>query len=111
MASADNKNSKEGKRISALKMVFPYIIPYKLQLGYENCTVDECLRLLLPSKVLECNKNTNNGLPGSFETIGHIAHVNLQEPFIQYKHLIGKVILGIYPLPNALHLPFTLTIP
>ena len=33
MASADNKNSKEGKRISALKMVFPYIIPYKLQLA------------------------------------------------------------------------------
>ena len=33
MASADNTNSKEGKRISALKMVFPYIIPYKLQLA------------------------------------------------------------------------------
>jgi ATP-binding cassette subfamily B protein len=33
VASADNKNSKEGKRISALKMVFPYIIPYKLQLA------------------------------------------------------------------------------
>ena len=32
MSSADNKNSKEVKRISALKMVFPYIIPYKLQL-------------------------------------------------------------------------------
>lgn len=33
MSSADNKNSKEVKRISALKMVFPYIIPYKLQLA------------------------------------------------------------------------------
>ena len=33
MSSADNKNSKEVKRISALKMIFPYIIPYKLQLA------------------------------------------------------------------------------
>jgi ATP-binding cassette subfamily B protein len=33
VSSADNKNSKEVKRISALKMVFPYIIPYKLQLA------------------------------------------------------------------------------
>ena len=33
MSSGDNKNSKEVKRISALKMVFPYIIPYKLQLA------------------------------------------------------------------------------
>ena len=32
MASGDNKNRKNIKSISALKMVLPYIMPYKLQL-------------------------------------------------------------------------------
>ena len=32
MASGDNKNRKNTKSISALKMVLPYIMPYKLQL-------------------------------------------------------------------------------
>ena len=33
MASVSSKNSKGGKNISALKMVLPYIMPYKLQLA------------------------------------------------------------------------------
>ena len=33
MQSGDKQNIKEGKSISALKMILPYITPYRLQLG------------------------------------------------------------------------------
>jgi hypothetical protein len=32
-------------------------------------------------------------VPTSFETIGHIAHLNLRAEHEQYKHIIGQVIL------------------
>lgn len=32
-------------------------------------------------------------VPSSFETVGHIAHLNIRDELIPYKHLIGQVIL------------------
>ena len=32
-------------------------------------------------------------MPSSFETVGHIAHLNIRDELIPYKHLIGQVIL------------------
>ena len=32
-------------------------------------------------------------VPSSFETVGHIAHVNLREEVLCFKHLIGRVLL------------------
>lgn len=34
-------------------------------------------------------------IPGSFETIGHIAHLNLRKYLIPYKYLIGQAILEV----------------
>lgn len=64
------------------------IVPYTLKLGYEYYTAEEVLRRLLPASV---------DVPGSFETVGHIAHLNLREEQEPYKKLIGAVILDKSP--------------
>ena len=55
---------------------------YELVLGYENWTAEQVLRAVLPADVSE--------VPSSFETIGHIAHVNLRDSQLDYRKLIGK---------------------
>lgn len=64
------------------------VIPYTLKLGYEYYTAEEVLRRLLPEGI---------DVPGSFETVGHIAHLNLRDEHEPYKHLIGQVILDKSP--------------
>lgn len=36
-------------------------------------------------------------MPTSFESIGHIAHVNLKDELLPYKHIIGQVLLDKNP--------------
>ena len=47
-----------------------------LEIGYENLSADEILRSLLPTEV---------EVPTSYETIGHIAHLNLRPEHEPYK--------------------------
>lgn len=65
---------------------------YELVLGYEYWTAEQVLRAVLPAEI--------NEVPSSFETIGHIAHVNLRDAQLEYKTLIGKWhwLIGIYPI-------------
>ena len=58
---------------------------YDLILGYEHWTAEQVLRAVLPAEISE--------VPSSFETIGHIAHVNLRDSQLDYKKLIGKYFL------------------
>lgn len=66
---------------------------YELVLGYEHWTAEQVLRAVLPAEI--------NEVPSSFETIGHIAHVNLRDSQLGYKTLIGRFLLL-----NYLHVPF-----
>ena len=60
------------------------LVEYKLCLSYANYSYEEVLQRLLPSGV---------EIPSSFETIGHIAHLNLREAHLPFKLLIAQVML------------------
>ncbi|XP_057967990.1 tRNA (guanine(37)-N1)-methyltransferase 2 isoform X3 [Malania oleifera] len=59
------------------------VVPYSLTLGYSYWGADHILKQLLPSGV---------EVPSSFETIGHIAHLNITGELLPYKDVIAKVI-------------------
>ncbi|KAH9289627.1 hypothetical protein KI387_033744, partial [Taxus chinensis] len=59
------------------------VVPYSLVLGYTYWTADHILKEILPPGM---------EVPSSFETIGHIAHLNICENLLPYKHDIAKVI-------------------
>lgn len=57
---------------------------YELRLGYDDLGVDEVLRELLPPHL---------DVPSSFESAGHLAHLNLRDGHEPYRFLIGQVVL------------------
>lgn len=61
---------------------------HELILDYDYWNSDEILTATLPDGM---------DVPSSFETIGHIAHLNLRPEHEPFKHLIGSVILDKNP--------------
>ncbi|KAJ1560608.1 tRNA(m(1)G37)methyltransferase [Nowakowskiella sp. JEL0078] len=59
---------------------------YNLILDYNYWTSDQILRSIIPDEL---------DVPSAFETIGHIAHLNLREHYGPYKNIIGNVILEV----------------
>ncbi|KAF8899081.1 hypothetical protein BD779DRAFT_1689909 [Infundibulicybe gibba] len=62
------------------------LVKYQLDLDYDYWTADEILQAILPEDLCE-------GSPTGFAMTGHIAHVNLNDEYLPYKHIIGQVIL------------------
>lgn len=61
----------------------PQITHVGVQYDYSDYNYHEALKLLLPNHIVT---------PSGYETIGHVAHLNLKEPQFPYKYLIGQVI-------------------
>ena len=59
-------------------------VRYTLRLGYEHLSAEQALRRLLPEGV---------DVPSAFESVGHVAHVNLRAEALPFKALIGQVLL------------------
>lgn len=59
------------------------VVPYTLTLGYSYWSADHILKRILPAGV---------EVPSSFETIGHVAHLNISDDLLSYKDVIAKVI-------------------
>ncbi|KAH0706681.1 hypothetical protein KY289_011757 [Solanum tuberosum] len=60
------------------------IVRCKLTLLYNYWQMNEVLEVLLPQGMI---------VPSAFETVGHIAHLNLRDEHFPYKKLIAKVVL------------------
>ncbi|KAJ2696541.1 tRNA(m(1)G37)methyltransferase [Coemansia sp. IMI 203386] len=63
-------------------------VHHQVILDYEHWSADEILKAVLPD---------SNEAPTSYEQIGHIAHMNLRDQYLEYKTLIGQVILDKSP--------------
>ncbi|KAJ2726911.1 tRNA(m(1)G37)methyltransferase [Coemansia sp. Benny D115] len=61
---------------------------HPVTLTYEHWSADEILKAVLPDP---------NEAPTSYEQIGHIAHMNLRDQYLEYKSIIGQVILDKSP--------------
>ena len=59
------------------------ITSHLLNLQYHNWSVHHLLKAVLPVETEE--------IPSRFETVGHIAHINLPSGLAEYKYLIGKL--------------------
>ncbi len=65
----------------------------EVKLGYDNISYEDIIKEILPD-------NNFKDFPRSFEIIGSIAHVNIREEFLEYKYLIGALILNVSNIYN-----------
>jgi tRNA (guanine37-N1)-methyltransferase len=56
---------------------------HTVTIAYKDWTADQVLQKLLPI----------SEIPSAFETVGHIAHLNLRDDVLPFKYIVGKVIL------------------
>ncbi|XP_053836281.1 tRNA (guanine(37)-N1)-methyltransferase isoform X1 [Vidua macroura] len=68
--------------------VHPEVSKYHLELSYENFKSEEILRAVLPE---------GQEVTSGFSRVGHIAHLNLRDHQLPYRHLIGQVIMDKNP--------------
>ncbi|RIA96453.1 Met-10+ like-protein [Glomus cerebriforme] len=64
------------------------VVKHSIELKYDYWGVDDILKAILPE---------GSESPSSFTQIGHIAHINLRDEFLPWKHIIGQVILDKTP--------------
>ncbi|XP_059661575.1 tRNA (guanine(37)-N1)-methyltransferase 1 [Cornus florida] len=60
------------------------LVRCKVTLFYKYWQMNEILEAMLPKSMI---------VPSAFETVGHIAHLNLRDEHLPYKKLIAKVVL------------------
>ena len=64
------------------------MVPWVLRRSYEQLNAVQVLQKMLPSHL---------EVPSAFEQVGHIAHLNLRDELLPYRHLVGEVLLDKNP--------------
>lgn len=88
-------DSFETAELTVLKQlnVNPQISTYNLELTYENFKSEEILRAVLPE---------GQDVTSGFSRVGHIAHLNLRDHQLPFKHLIGRCVLVVFMYGKAI---------
>ncbi|XP_010535993.1 PREDICTED: tRNA (guanine(37)-N1)-methyltransferase 1 [Tarenaya hassleriana] len=81
--NVDLSDVPEEKLNELRKLCKVEVVPHSLTLGYSYWNADQILKQILPAGV---------EIPSSFETIGHVAHLNLHDELLPFKDVIAKVI-------------------
>ncbi|CAF3625152.1 unnamed protein product [Rotaria sp. Silwood1] len=68
----------------------------QITITYTNYTIEQIIKAILPDDLVK-DKCVNTG--SGYSIIGHIAHFNLRDEVLPYKHIIAQVILD--KLPNV----------
>lgn len=66
------------------------VAKYTLTLDYDHWSTEQILRAALPDELHE--------VTSSFETVGHIAHMNLRQEQLPFKKFIGEVCRSLISL-------------
>ncbi|XP_002735219.2 tRNA (guanine(37)-N(1))-methyltransferase-like [Saccoglossus kowalevskii] len=83
-----NSFSEETRQILKDNSVEEKLYEYDLEIRYKEWSADEILRSVMPHDI---------EVISSFSRLGHIAHMNLRDEQMQYKKIIGQVILDKNP--------------
>lgn len=67
-----------------------HLEPFEVDLDYDYWNYADIMSSILPPDL-------QDDLPQGFSIVGHIAHFNLRERFLPYKHLIATVLMDKYP--------------
>ncbi|KAJ7193331.1 Met-10+ like-protein-domain-containing protein [Mycena pura] len=62
------------------------LVPYTLELDYDYWTAADLIQSIVPDELRERS-------PAGFALTGHIAHMNIKDEYLPYKHIIGQIIL------------------
>lgn len=83
----DKLTLQQYERLSDLGAVFKI---YELKFDFDYWAYDDILKAILPDDLVE-------QCPSAFTIAGHLAHLNLKDQYMPYRHIIGEVILEKFP--------------
>lgn len=66
------------------------VVPYNLCLDYGYWTYHDIVSAILPTEA-------QSEIPSGFSQVGHVAHLNLREAYLTYKHLIAEILMDKNP--------------
>jgi tRNA (guanine37-N1)-methyltransferase len=66
------------------------VVPYDVEVGYNLWSYLDVMRSILP-------EDLHGEIPVGFNTAGHVAHLNLRDQYLPYKHIIAETIVDKNP--------------
>ena len=90
-APAARSHALSASELAAVSALGGTLVAHDVRLGYEQLSMEEVLRALLPGGA------GAPPVPASFEVVGHLAHLNLRAEHEAFKYTIGRVLLDKNP--------------